>query len=505
MADKNQVVNPFEPFKHKYIAAFEAPVRLTFPVTLIKSIETYRAEMSMRLVAEATNKKFHKMAFKDLPSIPTFKKIGDEATNERNKATNEKYAGAVVFDPYFFERMTVNKEVLPALKASINTLEMCGVTYVICGNDSLNQEYVYHADMPPLDFEEIIELVKLSEKSVDPELKLFTDAERRELASNALGLSYTQMKNVFVLSAYLKFKNKDYLPEVRKEKAHILREMGLEALEPVPIEEIGGLENLKQFLNVRKAGWDSELPVKGILMAGPPGSGKTATAKAAASILGTSLIRLDIGKFYSKYVGETEKAFLLALETIEQISPVTVLLDEVEKYLGHSEGQHEVTSKLLGAFLYWLQERKSKTFIVATANRVGLLPPELLRAGRFDRNFFVDLPTETERRVIFGIHLKKQGLSADDFDLNELLDTSVGYTGAEIEQAVIDAKYIACSLEREVSQSDLVTSIRDVTPTSETRREEIDAIRQLGNQGFYPASPTKTEPTTTGSRQINLN
>ena len=240
-------------------------------------------------------------------------------------------------------------------------------------------------------------------------------------------------------------------------------------------------------------------------MAGPPGSGKTATAKAAASILGTSLIRLDIGKFYSKYVGETEKAFLLALETIEQISPVTVLLDEVEKYLGHSEGQHEVTSKLLGAFLYWLQERKSKTFIVATANRVGLLPPELLRAGRFDRNFFVDLPTETERRVIFGIHLKKQGLSADDFDLNELLDTSVGYTGAEIEQAVIDAKYIACSLEREVSQSDLVTSIRDVTPTSETRREEIDAIRQLGNQGFYPASPTKTEPTSTGSRQINLN
>ncbi len=335
---------------------------------------------------------------------------------------------------------------------------------------------------------------------------MFNDEERKQLISNSRGISYTQLKNIFTLSAYHQHKGQPYLPTVIAEKAHVLRDVGLDIMEPLPIESVGGLENLKEFLYVRKAGWDAGLPVKGILLAGVPGGGKSLSAKAAASIFGTSLIRLDMGRFYTKHLGETEAMFRRAMDVIDQISPAVVLIDEIEKMVSSGgDGDHEVSKRLLGAFLFWLQERKSQTFVVATANRVHNLPVELMRAGRWDRTFFVDLPNEAERTKIFEIHLNKMNIEPECLNAKELVALSSGYTGAEIEQAIVDASYLAVADGGEVTQMILVQALKDVTPTSKVRKADIDAIRSLKDQGFYPASSNESvEPEFTNNRRINI-
>lgn len=436
------------------------------------------------------------MPFKQLPD-PNF--ISNLAKDAKAKSDS---AGVVIFDPYFFERSRVNSENLPALKAALSIMETHGVNYIIAGKEQLIEEFVYHIDLPAMETSEIIELVKESEAAVKE--NIFTDTERQAIANTALGLSHSQMKNVFTYSAYLKSKDQDFLRVVRKEKAHILRDYGLDVLEALPIHAVGGLENVKSFLNIRKAGWDKNLPVKGILLAGVPGGGKSLVAKAAASVLNTALVRLDIGRFYTKHLGETERLFNRALQTIEQIAPVVVLIDEIEKVFGQTDNEHEVSKRLLGTFLYWLQERTAKIFIIATANKVSALPPELMRAGRWDRSFFIDLPNNSEREKIFEIHLAKHGCEPSKFNFGELLQASQQYTGAEIEQAIVDAMYLGNSLGRNVDQELLLSSIRDITPTSTTRKADIDQIRQLGNQGFYPANVPDDVPEEHSGRKLAI-
>ena len=211
-----------------------------------------------------------------------------------------------------------------------------------------------------------------------------------------------------------------------------------------------------------------------------------------------------MGRFYNRYLGETERQFSRALQTIDQIAPVVVLIDEIEKFFGQSEGEHEVSKRLLGTFLYWLQERKEKIFIVATANRVSALPPELMRSGRWDRAFFIDLPTEAERRRIFEIHLKKVGIHPESTDFDALVGASFGHTGAEIEQAVIDAQYLANAEDKPIDSAILLDAVSRITPTSETRKMDIDVIRNLKNQGFYPANVFEEESKGHAGRRISV-
>jgi len=474
----------------------EIPIKLSFPVISVSTFELGRAESVFSKVAEKVGKHFFVMPFKKLPDPNTMKSLVDDAKK------NGK-SGVVVFDTFFYDRQKANPETLPALKSSLTYLENEGINYIVAGKDVLNEEFVYHIDLPAMSNDEILTLLQTCESNVQ-EKGVFDDQERSVIANHALGLSHTQMKNVFTYSAYLKYKGEEYLGEIRKEKAHILRDVGLDVLEAINIKHVGGLENLKDFLNVRKAGWDKDLPVKGVLLAGVPGGGKSLIAKAAAGVLGTTLVRLDMNRFYSKYLGETERQFNRALQTIEQISPVVVLIDEMEKFFGNAEGEHEVSKRLLGSFLYWLQERKKKIFIVATANRIHSLPPELMRAGRWDRAFFIDLPTEDERQKIFEIHLAKQKADVAAFDLPLLLRTTEGYTGAEIEQAVIDAMYLANAEEKALDNEALVEAVKRITPTSETRREDINEIRRLRDQGFYPANNFESESQTSSGRKLAI-
>lgn len=475
------------------IQRLEIPIKLSFPVISVNTFELARAETVFSQVSQKVGKHFLVMPFKRLPDPNSIKSMLDEAKKLERR-------GLVIFDTYFHERCRANPETLPALKASLTYLENEGINYIIAGKEPLNDEFVYHIELPAMSTAEIIELIRTCESNVQ-DGGVFDDHERSVIANHALGLSHTQMKNVFTYSAYLKYRGLEFLSEIRKEKAHILRDVGLDVLEALDIKEVGGLENLKEFLHVRKAGWDRDLPVKGILLAGVPGGGKSLTAKAAAGVLGTTLIRLDMGRFYSKYLGETERQFNRALQTIEQIAPVVVLIDEMEKVFGNSDGEHEVSKRLLGSFLYWLQERKKKIFIVATANRIQSLPPELMRAGRWDRAFFIDLPTRPERQKIFEIHLAKQKADVASFDMPTLLKASEGYTGAEIEQAVIDALYIANSQDKPLDNEALVNAITSITPMSETRRDDINLIRSLRDQGFYPANHVEQDlPAETGRR-----
>lgn len=464
----------------------EIPIKLSFPVINVNTFEIGRAEIVFEEIARRVGKAFIKMPFKKLPTPDTLKAFADES---KKKGDGK---GVVVLDTFFFDRLKANPETIPALKSSLFYLENEGINYIVVGKDSFNEEYVYHVDLPAMSNDEIKDLIETCEGYVKNG-GLFSEEERSVIANHALGLSHTQMKNVFTYSAYLKFKDQEYMGEIRKEKAHILRDVGLDVLEALDMSNVGGLENLKDFLSEREAGWNKDLPVKGVLLAGVPGGGKTLVAKAAAGVLGTTLVRLDVSRFYSKYVGETEKQFSRALQTIEQIAPVVVLIDEMEKFFGNAEGEHEVSKRLLGTFLYWLQERQKKIFIVATANRVQSLPPELMRAGRWDRAFFIDLPTSVERHKIFEIHLAKQKVDLRAFDLNRLVEATEGYTGAEIEQAVVDALYMANATDKKLDNPVLIDAVERITPTSETRKEDIEKIRCLRKQGFYPANNYKQE------------
>ena len=493
MSDKSALAKQAEAMTEKMTTA----IRLSFPVINLITFESARASEFVRKTTEATGKFYAEMPFKSIPNGPTLEQMFQGA-----KKDGKEKAGMVVFDAYFFERAKLNPEATPALKSALETMEQNGINYVIAGRDSLSEEFVYHVQMPAMSEDEISALLKTCEEIVQKDKPLFTDEERSVIANNARGLSYTQMKNVFIYCAYLKFKGKEYLPEIRAEKSHILRDVGLDVLSPIDLAAVGGLENLKEFLATRKAGWDADLPAKGILLAGVPGGGKTLTAKAVAGVLGTSLVRLDMGRFYSRYLGDTEKMFSRALQTVEEISPVVLLIDEIEKFFGQSEGEHEVSRRLLGNFLYWLQERQNKVFVVATANQVNLLPPELMRAGRWDRTFFFDLPNKAERRKIFEIHLLKYTPSLEGFFMDALVQKSEGYTGAEIEQAVIDARYLANAAGEALANQHILTAITAISPTSETRKDDINRIRQLGSQGFYPANQADGEEPTGGGRRV---
>ena len=249
------------------IEQLEIPIKLSFPVLCVNTFELTRAESVFEDVAARVGKHFERMPFNKVPSPPAIEELVKKASKEGKK-------GLVIFDPFFFDRQKTNPDNIPALKTSLVLLENEGVNYVVAGRDSLSEEFVYHITLPSMETQEIIDLLTTCETFIRSSGDIFTAEERKVLANHARGLSHSQMKNVFTLCAYRKFKGLDYLPEIRREKAHLLQDVGLGVLDPIPLDDVGGLENLKEFLMIRKAGWEKSLPVKGVLLAGVPGGGK---------------------------------------------------------------------------------------------------------------------------------------------------------------------------------------------------------------------------------------
>ena len=315
----------------------------------------------------------------------------------------------------------------------------------------------------------------------------YTEEELDHFTEAALGLTYDETS--YVLAKSLIRHRGFHIKTILEEKKAIIRKSGL--LEYYETDErfggVGGLPVLKDWLKKRQGAFsqkarDFGLPVpKGILLIGIPGCGKSLTAKAVGALWQMPLLRLDVGKVFSGLVGSSEENIRKVIATAEAVAPAILWLDELEKGFSgvQSSGQSDAgtTARVFGSFITWLQEKKSAVFVIATANDVSALPPELLRKGRFDEIFFVDMPTEFERADIFSIHIEKKNRDAEDFDIELLARSAKGFSGAEIEQAVISALYDAYFDDDILNTERLLRACKEVIPLSMTMKERIDDLR----------------------------
>lgn len=323
---------------------------------------------------------------------------------------------------------------------------------------------------------------------------------KEKLAKAAMGLTLNEAENAFARAMVEDGKLSDTdVDTVLDEKRQTIKKSGiLEFITvDVALEDVGGLQNLKRWLLKREGSWLDEaksygIPApKGILITGVPGCGKSLTAKAIGAAWQLPLLRLDIGKIFAGLVGSSEQNMRTAIRTAEAIAPCILWIDEIEKGFAGSSGSGDsgTSSRVFGSFLTWMQEKTHPVFVIATANNIDKLPPEFLRKGRFDEIFFVDLPTKSERKMIWDLHLHKRlknpevlgKVQLDDALFDGLSEITEGYSGAEIEQAVIAGLFDAFSEKRSILEDDLSKSVKNMVPLSITQSEAIETIREWAN------------------------
>jgi hypothetical protein len=267
---------------------------------------------------------------------------------------------------------------------------------------------------------------------------------------------------------------------------------------------VGGLENLKSWLGQRRGAWDDHArqfglePPKGVIILGVQGCGKSLCARSVAGEWKLPLVKFDTAAVYDKYIGETEKRIQKVFKVAEGLAPCVLWIDELEKVFAGSgpdsaSADAGVSSRLLASFLSWMQDRKAPVFVAATCNNVTVLPPELIRKGRFDELFFVDLPNTGERKQIFAIQLTKRKRNPVDYDLDKVAEAAKGFSGAEIESAVQGAMYAAFSRKQELSNEDLLAALSSTVPLSVTRAEEIATLRDWARDRAVWASSPEAE------------
>ncbi len=341
-------------------------------------------------------------------------------------------------------------------------------------------------------FDEMIEV-----NGGNPNIRIqLSDAEKRQLCKTALGLTLQEAENALaramVEKGQLTIQELDIILE---EKRQVIKKTGiLEYIKSdLNVDDVGGLENLKRWLLKRNKSWKEEaqkynIPApKGVLITGVPGCGKSLTAKAISAMWQLPLLRLDIGKIFRGLVGSSEENMRKAIRTAEAVAPSILWIDEIEKgFSGTGSNDGGTSSRIFGMFLTWMQEKTKPVFVIATANNIEKLPSELLRKGRFDEIFFVDLPTFKERMKIFEVHLKKRLVNKDiignitfkEEEFRHLAEITEGFVGAEIEESVIGALFEAFSEDRRIELSDLDKTVRNMVPLSVTQSEQITKIRE---------------------------
>ena len=366
------------------------------------------------------------------------------------------------------------------------------------------EKYITILEMDYLNADEI---KKIIQNFINENLGQQKIAEKliEELATAFKGLTEFEIVNLLALS-YADDGNltKDDLHLIFDQKQQMIKKAGI--LEMIPLKEtindIGGLENLKEWF-IRKAKvyknidsakkYGVDMP-KGVLIAGVPGCGKSLNAKAAASLFEVPLLRLDMGRLMGKYVGESEGNLRNAIALAEAISPCVLWIDELEKAfagIGGTGGGAEVTTRLFGNFLTWMQEKDSPTFVVATANNITQLPPELLRKGRFDEIFFVGLPNKIEREKIFKIHInKRRPHDLKQIDIKILVDKTKGFSGADIEGVVKDAIESAFADDKtSIQTTDILEAIINTHSLSEIMKDALELMsKEYERRKFKNAS-----------------
>ena len=338
-----------------------------------------------------------------------------------------------------------------------------------------------------------------------------------DMIDAALGMTVVEAENAFSVSLVEAGKFDSSI--VRREKSLIVKKTGLlEVVETKEsLDDIGGLEYLKKYLKERAETFSKEAKefgiqaLRGLLLAGVPGCGKSLTAKAVATAFHRPLLRLDMGKIFGKYVGESEDNMKRCLDLAEAVAPCVLWIDELEKSMagnnaGSGQEGHETTRRVFQLLLTWLQEKKTDVLLVATANSLETLPPELLRAGRIDSTWWVDLPDREQREEILKIHIKKAKRNPDDYkdSMQEILTRTEGFSGAELEVLIKEALVLAFSRKHKNLQGqDIIDTVQEITPVSRMQGAKIDAQRQKAkNDGIKQASASHAKPSTCAPAQI---
>ena len=307
------------------------------------------------------------------------------------------------------------------------------------------------------------------------------------LIQNLAGLTYADTERLARNAIYVDGAiTRSDLPGVMQAKYELLNRGGALQFEydTARFSDVGGCRRLKDWLSNRRDAFRGEPGAlhldtpKGILLIGIQGCGKSLAAKATAAVFGAPLLRLDFGAIYDKYHGETERKLRESLKTADIMSPCVLWIDEIEKGIAGRGGETGTTQRVLGTFLTWMAERNSRAFVVATANDISMLPPELVRKGRFDEMFFVDLPAQDVRAAILAIHLTNRDQPLGNFDIDSLALAMEGFSGGEIEQAVVAALYAAHAKGQPLSTEYLREEIRQTRPLSVVMQERITALRQ---------------------------
>jgi len=479
-------------------AEIEHLVRARYPLIYVVSWEEARVEDALQRIALRRGKKL--IIWSVTEGIAGAKATNAAELRDPLKALEwilESKEDALIvmrdFHPYLTDPTVVRRlrDLGRHLKTTYKTVVV--VSPLLKVPAELEKEInVVYFEMPGIeDLDQILDRVI---RSVPQESETFAvieklgPGEREMVVEAALGLTADEAENAFS-KCLVKTRRFD-IDVILAEKEQIIRKSRvLEFQRTVEqLSDIGGLDQLKEWLRKRKAAFTRQarefgLPEsKGILLIGVPGCGKSLTSKAVSSLWKLPLLRLDMGRVFEGLVGSSEENARQAIRLAEAIAPSILWIDELEKGFSGTQSSNfsdaGTTARVFGTFVTWLQEKTSPVFVISTANNISALPPELLRKGRFDEIFFVDLPKTKEREEIFAIHIRKRRRDPAHFDLEKLAAASEGFSGSEIEQAIISALFDAFDEGRELTTERILVSLAETITLSQTMEEEIDALRE---------------------------
>jgi AAA+ superfamily predicted ATPase len=389
------------------------------------------------------------------------------------------------------------KDVLQTAKTKNKTLIVLGCR--ICLPPELERELtIIEFALPDKQQLDIVLSGIIESAKETTDLKPLSPDQRDKVLDSAAGLTTIEAENAFALSV-VKVNQIDPAV-VAHEKAQAVKKNGLlEIIETnCSLNQIGGLDLLKNWLLKRRSAFtkqalDYGLPSpKGVLILGISGTGKSLTAKATATVFQSPLLKLDAGKIFAGLVGQSEANLRQVIQTAEAIAPCVLWIDELEKGFSGSKSSGATdggtSARVFGSFLSWLQEKTSPVFVVATANDVSQLPPELLRKGRFDELWFVDLPNQTEREAVWAIQITKYGRDPKDYDLVQLARATEGLTGSEIEQVFVEALYLGFDQDTEPTDLSIASVLVDFAPLSKLMAEQISGLRDWSRGRARPAT-----------------
>ena len=474
-------------------------LKARYPIIYINSIEEDRVEYLIRKDVKSTlNRSVYTWDFVDgYTNNPNNKNFAQrnplQALEFIEKLSAETPALFILKD---FNKFLSDVSISRKLKNLIRILKLQPKTIIITSSE-------VNIPIELRDFITVIRFELPTAEEIEQELlRLFNSLnleQNTQLIENLTracqGLSLERIRRVLskIIATYKNI-NEESINLILNEKRQIISQTGiLEYWNTTEnLEKIGGIETLKLWLNKRSTAFSQKaenygLPVpRGLLLVGIQGTGKSLTAKVIASHWQLPLLKLDIGKLFGGIVGESEARLRQTIEIAEALSPCILWIDELDKAFStmESKGDSGTSSRVLGSFISWLSEKTSSVFVVATANNVKNLPLEILRKGRFDEIFFLDLPIYEERKEIFKIHLKTfRPKSWKEFDYNELARLTKLFSGAEIKQSIIDAMYLAFYEEREFTTRDIITSLKEIIPLAQLDELKIKELQQWALSG----------------------